>query len=94
MSFTQIKVRASTPSTWDTRWVRIDNALCKPPGTGTYGKENGPYCSYQYHPLAGKDVLRVVLLGPKGGDRGRFYFTKEQAMELISALQEMASQLP
>jgi hypothetical protein len=90
----KIKVFAAEPMPWGVKSVSIDTSVCKPVGSGLFGIENGPYCAYKGSPWAGRPVLRLVMKGPRGGDKGRVYFSKEQAMELIAALNEMAQQIP
>lgn len=89
----KIKVFAAEPVPWGIKAVSIDVATCKAHGSGLYGIDNGPYCQIPNHPMVGRPLLRLVLQGPRGGDKGRVYFTKEQAAELISALGEMAEQV-
>lgn len=90
----KIKVFAADPVPWGISSVTIDTTVCKPTGSGLFGIENGPYCAYVGSLWANQPVLRLVMSGPRRGERGRVYFSKEQANELIAALSEMVQQLP
>jgi hypothetical protein len=90
----KIEVRASQPHSFHIKYAKIDVCTFRKPGTG-YGNADllGPFCGLG-NPLAGKNVVRLRLDGPRGGEKAVAYFTKEQAMELAHALLSMVNQLP
>ena len=87
----QITIYASPPYHHDIKSVRVDVCTFRAGESGNYGIENGPYC-YSWHPMYGKKGVRLVLKGPRGGEKARVYFSPSQAQEFASALMEMVGQ--
>ena len=88
----QITVFASPPYRYEIKSVRVDVCTFKDAHTAhEFGIENGPYC-HSWHHMCGKKGVRLVLYGPRGGEKARMYFSPLQAQELSSVLMEMVSQ--
>lgn len=87
-----ILIYASPPHSEDIKAVRVDVCTFKDGNKCTeYGRENGPYCYYWHH-MCGKKGIRLVLNGPRGGEKARVYFSPSQAQEFASVLMEMVGQ--
>jgi len=87
-----ITVFASPPYSHDIKSVRVDVCTFKNAHTTQqFGVENGPYC-YSWHHMCGKKGVRLVLKGPRGGEKARMYFSPSQAQEFASVLMEVVGQ--
>jgi hypothetical protein len=88
----KIKIHAAPQFDFSTHWATLEVVHPIVPSTFAWGDITQVYAS-SHSLCVNKNVVRILLSGPRDGKRGNVMFTKEQLQEFISALSEMEQQL-